>query len=115
MSSSFAYLLDTQRLELGVRLYTMADGPRRSPRESEDDEDDEGNRARRRAQSRSDRQVTDDAVSVAAPISARGEVVAALSIVVRGSSPAAVRPMAPGVRAAARAIGRTLAGGPAEG
>ncbi|MCZ2835984.1 IclR family transcriptional regulator [Modestobacter sp. VKM Ac-2985] len=63
----------------------------------------------------SDRQVTDDAVSVAAPISARGEVVAALSIVVRGSSPAAVRPMASGVRAAARAISRTLAGGPAEG
>jgi DNA-binding IclR family transcriptional regulator len=48
---------------------------------------------------------------VAAPISARGEVVAALSIVVRGSSPAAVRPMAPGVRAAARAISRTLSGG----
>ncbi|KGH46710.1 IclR family transcriptional regulator [Modestobacter caceresii] len=60
----------------------------------------------------SDRQVTDDAVSVAAPISARGEVVAALSIVVRGSSAAAVRPMAPGVRAAARAISRTLSGGP---
>ncbi|WP_249522981.1 hypothetical protein [Modestobacter marinus] len=58
------------------------------------------------------RQVTDDAVSVAAPISARGEVVAALSIVVRGSSPAAVRPMAPGVRAAARAISRTLSEGP---
>jgi hypothetical protein len=30
--------------------------------------------------------------------------------VVRGDSPAAVRPMAPGVRAAARAISRTLAG-----
>jgi DNA-binding IclR family transcriptional regulator len=58
----------------------------------------------------SDRQVTEDAVSVAAPISARGTVVAALSIVVRGDSPAAVRPMAPGVRAAARAISRTLAG-----
>jgi DNA-binding IclR family transcriptional regulator len=58
----------------------------------------------------SDRQVTDDAVSVAAPISARGTVVAALSIVVRGTSPAAVRTMAPGVRAAARAISRTLSG-----
>jgi DNA-binding IclR family transcriptional regulator len=58
----------------------------------------------------SDRQVTEDAVSVAAPISARGTVVAALSIVVRGDSPAAVRPMAPGVQAAARAISRTLSG-----
>jgi DNA-binding IclR family transcriptional regulator len=58
----------------------------------------------------SDRQVTEDAVSVAAPISAHGTVVAALSIVVRGDSPAAVRPMAPGVQAAARAISRTLAG-----
>jgi len=58
----------------------------------------------------SDRQVTEDAVSVAAPISARGTVVAALSIVVRGTSPAAVRPMAPGVQAAARAISRTLSG-----
>jgi DNA-binding IclR family transcriptional regulator len=58
----------------------------------------------------SDRQVTDDAVSVAAPISVGGAVVAAVSIVVRGSSPAAVRPYAPGVRAAARGIGRTLDG-----
>ncbi|WP_448612803.1 IclR family transcriptional regulator [Modestobacter sp. URMC 112] len=58
----------------------------------------------------SDRQVTEDAVSVAAPISARGTVVAALSIVVRGDSPAAVRAMAPGVRAAARAISRSLPG-----
>ena len=58
----------------------------------------------------SDRQVTVDAVSVAAPISARGVVVAALSIVVRGDSPAAVRPMAPGVQAAARAISRSLSG-----
>jgi DNA-binding IclR family transcriptional regulator len=58
----------------------------------------------------SDRQVTADAVSVAAPIAVRGAVVAALSIVVRGDSPAAVRPMVPGVRAAARAISRTLAG-----
>jgi DNA-binding IclR family transcriptional regulator len=56
----------------------------------------------------SDRQVTTDAVSVAAPIEVRGSVVAALSIVVRGSSPAAVRAMTPGVRAAARGISRTL-------
>ena len=56
----------------------------------------------------SDRQVTADAVSVAAPIAARGQVVAALSVVVRGDSPAAVRHLAPGVRAAARGISRTL-------
>ena len=37
-----------------------------------------------------------------------GAVVAALSIVVRGSSPAAVRSLTPGVRAAARGISRTL-------
>jgi DNA-binding IclR family transcriptional regulator len=64
----------------------------------------------------SDRQVTDDAVSVAAPISVGGAVVAALSIVVRGSSPAAVRPFVPGVRAAALGISRALgqgAGNPA--
>jgi DNA-binding IclR family transcriptional regulator len=58
----------------------------------------------------SDRQVTADAVSVAAPISDREGVVAALSIVVRGDGPSAVRAMAPGVRAAARAISRTLSG-----
>jgi DNA-binding IclR family transcriptional regulator len=57
----------------------------------------------------SDRQVTADTVSVAAPVEVRGNVVAALSIVVRGTSPAAVRSMAPGVRAAARGISRTLA------
>jgi DNA-binding IclR family transcriptional regulator len=56
----------------------------------------------------SDRQVTTDAVSVAAPVEVRGGVVAALSIVVRGSSPAAVRTLTPGVRAAARGISRTL-------
>jgi DNA-binding IclR family transcriptional regulator len=56
----------------------------------------------------SDRQVTADAVSVAAPITQRDAVVAALSVVVRGDGPAAVRAMAPGVRAAARAISRTL-------
>ena len=60
----------------------------------------------------SDRQVTGDAVSVAAPVEVRGSVVAALSIVVRGSSPSAVRPYIPGVRAAARGIGRTLASTP---
>jgi len=62
----------------------------------------------------SDRQVTADAVSVAAPIEVRGSVVAALSIVVRGDSPAAVRTMAPGVRAAARGISRTLDRGAGE-
>ena len=41
---------------------------------------------------------------------ARDTVVAALSIVVRGSSAAAVRAMTPGVRAAARGISRTLDG-----
>jgi DNA-binding IclR family transcriptional regulator len=56
----------------------------------------------------SDRQVGVDAVSAAAPIEARGTVVAALSIVVRGSSPAAVRSLVPSVRAAARGISRTL-------
>jgi len=56
----------------------------------------------------SDRQVTDDAVSVAAPVRQRGSVVAALSIVVRGGSAAVVRPYAPGVMAAARGISRAL-------
>ncbi len=58
----------------------------------------------------SDRQVTDDAVSVGAPITVRGTVVAALSVVVRGSSAAAVRSSTPGVRTAARAISRVLGG-----
>ncbi|HEX2072791.1 MAG TPA: IclR family transcriptional regulator [Geodermatophilus sp.] len=56
----------------------------------------------------SDRQVTLDAVSVAAPIQVRDTVVAALSVVVRGDSPAAVRSVTPGVRAAARGISRVL-------
>lgn len=56
----------------------------------------------------SDRQITDDAVSVAAPVEFRGEVVAALSIVVRGSSPAAVRAFTPSVCTAARGISRSL-------
>jgi DNA-binding IclR family transcriptional regulator len=61
----------------------------------------------------SDRQVTGDAVSVAAPITEGGAVVAALSVVVRGTSPAAVRSLTPGVRAAARGISRTLDAGTA--
>ncbi|GIJ73781.1 hypothetical protein Voc01_086980 [Virgisporangium ochraceum] len=56
----------------------------------------------------SDRQVTDDAVSVAAPVTAGDTVVAALSVVVRGSSAAAVRGVTPTVRAAARGISRLL-------
>ena len=56
----------------------------------------------------SDRQVTTDAVSVAAPVTAGDEVVAALSVVVRGDSAGAVRALEPGVRAAARGISRTL-------
>ncbi|MGY1812546.1 IclR family transcriptional regulator [Blastococcus sp. SYSU D00820] len=56
----------------------------------------------------SDRQVTEDAVSVAAPVMAGETVVAALSVVVRGDGPAAVRSLTPGVRAAARGISRTL-------
>ena len=56
----------------------------------------------------SDRQVTTDAVSVAAPVLAGGAVVAALSVVVRGNSPRAVRSLEPGVRAAARGISRSL-------
>ncbi len=56
----------------------------------------------------SDRQVTMDALSVAAPVTdGRGEVVAALSVVVQaaGAHPQA---LAPAVRAAARGISRTL-------
>jgi DNA-binding IclR family transcriptional regulator len=56
----------------------------------------------------SDRQVTDDAVSVAAPVTAGDAVVAALSVVVRGTSAAAVRGVTPTVRAAARGISRLL-------
>jgi DNA-binding IclR family transcriptional regulator len=56
----------------------------------------------------SDRQVTMDAVSVAAPITVRGDVAAALSIVVRGTSAADVRAATPGVRAAALGISRCL-------
>ena len=59
----------------------------------------------------SDRQVTDDAVSAAAPVLAGGTVVAALSVVVRGSSAAAVRSITPTVRTAARGISRVLSTG----
>jgi len=65
---------------------------------------------RRAGHAVSDRQVTDDAVSVAAPVWERGQVVAALSIVVRGESAAVVRPFVPGVMAAARGISRSLPG-----
>ncbi len=60
----------------------------------------------------SDRQVTDDAVSVAAPIRSGDRVVAALSVVVRGDSAAAVRGLTPTVRAAARGISRVSGIGP---
>ncbi|MBV9363468.1 MAG: IclR family transcriptional regulator [Solirubrobacterales bacterium] len=56
----------------------------------------------------SDRQVTDDALSVAAPITgARGEVIAALSIVAKAGDTVAAR-LAPAVRAAARGTSRAL-------
>jgi DNA-binding IclR family transcriptional regulator len=63
---------------------------------------------RRTGMAVSDRQVTDDAVSVAAPVLDGGAVVAALSVVVRGTSAAAVRSVTPTVRAAARGISRVL-------
>jgi DNA-binding IclR family transcriptional regulator len=56
----------------------------------------------------SDRQVTDDALSVAAPITdASGEVIAALSIVAKASDGVAAR-LAPAVRAAALGTSRAL-------
>lgn len=56
----------------------------------------------------SDRQVTDDAMSVAAPITdPRGEVIAALSIVAKASGTVAPR-LAPAVRAAALGTSRAL-------
>ncbi len=58
----------------------------------------------------SDRQVTDDALSVAAPVLDRpGGVVAAVSLVVRHGS-ASAHALSPLVRTTARAISRTLAG-----
>lgn len=60
----------------------------------------------------SDRQVTDDAVSVACPIrDAHGDVVAALSLVVRHGTVAPAA-LAPALRAASRGISRAL-GAPA--
>lgn len=57
----------------------------------------------------SDRQVTEDAVSVAAPVhDGRGDVVAAVSLVVRYGS-AGPHALAPLVRTSARAISRALA------
>lgn len=57
-----------------------------------------------------DRQMTSDAVSVAAPIrSTTGEVMAAVSVAVRGDGPAAVREHIPAVLMAARGISRALA------
>lgn len=56
-----------------------------------------------------DRQATLDTVAVAAPIvGPEAAVVAALSVVVRGDGPGAVRGITPTVRAAARAISRGL-------
>jgi DNA-binding IclR family transcriptional regulator len=56
----------------------------------------------------SDRQVTDDAVSVAAPIQGpNGSVIAAVSLVVRHGS-ASVHALSPLVRSSARAISRAL-------
>jgi DNA-binding IclR family transcriptional regulator len=56
----------------------------------------------------SDRQVTDDAMSVAAPITdAGGEVIAALSVVAKAGDMVAVR-LAPAVRAAALGTSRAL-------
>ncbi|MBP2366574.1 IclR family transcriptional regulator [Pseudonocardia parietis] len=58
----------------------------------------------------SDRQVTDDALSVAAPVhDVRGRVVAAVSLVVRHGR-AGPRALAPLVRTSARGISRALAG-----
>jgi DNA-binding IclR family transcriptional regulator len=56
----------------------------------------------------SDRQVTDDAMSVAAPVTdATGEVIAALSVVAKAGNAVAAR-LAPVVRAAALGTSRTL-------
>jgi DNA-binding IclR family transcriptional regulator len=63
---------------------------------------------RRDGHSVSDRQVTDDALSVGAPVSdARGQVVAAVSLVVRHGSVSA-RALAPLVRTTAAGISRAL-------
>ncbi|MBV8997919.1 MAG: IclR family transcriptional regulator [Solirubrobacterales bacterium] len=65
-------------------------------------------RVRRDGVAISDRQVTDDAMSVAAPITdASGEVIAALSIVAKAGDTVAER-LAPAVRAAALGTSRAL-------
>ncbi len=65
-------------------------------------------RVRRDGVAVSDRQVTDDATSVAAPITgARGEVIAAVSIVAKAGDAVAPR-LAPAVRAAALGTSRAL-------
>jgi DNA-binding IclR family transcriptional regulator len=56
----------------------------------------------------SEQQVTMGGVSVAAPVWAGDAVVAALSVVVPGTTPAAVRSVTPSVLAAARGISRVL-------
>jgi DNA-binding IclR family transcriptional regulator len=61
----------------------------------------------------SDRQVTDDAVSVACPVRDRHDaVVAALSVVVRADGPTSTPALTPAVRAAARGISRALGASP---
>ena len=57
-----------------------------------------------------DRQMTDGAVSVAAPIqSPNGSVIAAVSVAVPGDGPEAVRALTPTIQIAAKAISRALA------
>ncbi len=66
--------------------------------------------ARRNGYAICDRQMTSDAVSVAAPIrTMTGEVVAAVSVAVQGSGPEAVRRHVPAVLMAARGISRNIA------
>lgn len=60
-----------------------------------------------------DRQMTSEAVSVAAPVrSSSGEVIAAVSVAVRGEGKTAVREHVPAVLMAARGISRALTGQP---
>lgn len=58
----------------------------------------------------SDRQVTDDAVSVAAPVRDGDEVVAAVSLVMRADGPLTVAAVTPAVRAMGLAVSRALGG-----
>ena len=61
----------------------------------------------------SDRQITDDAVSVAVPVRNREEaVVASVSIVMHADGPLTVAAVTPAVRAAGLAISRALGGSP---